>query len=110
MPLGVAREIAQYFRGSTEWTFAVDHPLTVTQRRQIRCEGLRIGERGVLAEELQLSCTMILSGNGRCFAHGGAPEIGRPSLFRAIVFGCARWRNGPRQSSVVGAQCLNPDL
>jgi hypothetical protein len=50
--MGIAREIAQYSRGSTEWAFAVDHPLTVTQPRQIGREGLRIGECGVLAEEL----------------------------------------------------------
>jgi hypothetical protein len=37
--MGVAREIAQYFRGSPEWAFVVDHPLTVTQRRQIGREG-----------------------------------------------------------------------
>src|SRR5215468_1466374 len=56
--MGVTREIAQHFRGSPEWAFAVDHPLTVTQRRQIGREGSRIGECSVLAEELQLSCTM----------------------------------------------------
>src|SRR5882672_4740935 len=50
--MGVAREIAQDFCGSPEWAFAVDHPLAVTQRRQIGHEGLRMGERGVLAEEL----------------------------------------------------------
>src|SRR6266849_6136792 len=50
--VGVAREIAQYFRGSPEWAFAVDHPLTVAQRRQIGREGLRMSERGVFAEEL----------------------------------------------------------
>src|SRR5262249_5771520 len=56
--MGITREITQYFRGSAEWTFAVYHPLTVTQRRQIGREGSRIGECGVLSEELQLSCTM----------------------------------------------------
>jgi hypothetical protein len=28
--MGVAREIAQYFRGCAEWALAVDHPLTIT--------------------------------------------------------------------------------
>ena len=56
--MGIAREIAQYFRGSPEWTFGVDHPVTVTQRRQIGREGSCISECGVLSEELQLSCTM----------------------------------------------------
>ena len=46
------------FRGSREWTFAVDHPVTGTQRRQIGREGSCISECGVLSEELQLSCTM----------------------------------------------------
>src|SRR5262249_15093861 len=50
--MGVAREIAQDFRGSAEWTFAVDHPLAATQGCQIGCEGSRICQRGVLAEEL----------------------------------------------------------
>src|SRR5215475_3368766 len=31
--MGIEREIAQYLRGSPEWTFAVDHPLTLTERR-----------------------------------------------------------------------------
>ncbi len=50
--MGVAREIAQDFRGSPEWAFAVDHPFAVAQRRQVGREGLRMDERGVLAEEL----------------------------------------------------------
>src|SRR3974377_1286074 len=56
--MGIAGEIAQDFRGSREWTFAVDHPVTVTQRRQIGREGSCISEGGVLSEKLQLSCTM----------------------------------------------------
>src|SRR5215468_21932 len=50
--MGVAGEIAQDFRGSPEWAFAVDHPLTVAQRRQIGGEGLCMGERDMFAEEL----------------------------------------------------------
>jgi len=50
--MGVAREIAQDFCGSPERAFAVDHPLAVTQRRQIGGEGRCIAQRGVLAEEL----------------------------------------------------------
>ncbi len=49
--MGLAGEIAQDFRGSAERGFAVDHPLAVTQRRQRGRKGLRIDERGVLAEE-----------------------------------------------------------
>src|SRR6266481_8888561 len=50
--VGVAREIAQHFFWSPERSFAVDHPFAVAQGRQIGGEGSRIGERGVLAEEL----------------------------------------------------------
>ena len=50
--MGVAGEIAQDFRGSPEWAFAVDYPLAVTQRRHIGGEGRCIAQRGVFAEEL----------------------------------------------------------
>ena len=56
--VGVAREIAQHFLGTAEWPFAVDHPFAVAQRRQICGEGLCIGQRSMLAEELQLSGVM----------------------------------------------------
>ena len=49
--VGIAREIGQHGLGTTERSLAVDHPLGLAQRRQIGREGLRIGERGVIAEE-----------------------------------------------------------
>ena len=53
--VGVAREIAQHFLGPAEGALAIDHPFAVAQRRQIGGEGLRIGQRRMIAEELQLS-------------------------------------------------------
>ena len=53
--VGVAREIAQHFLGSAEWALAVDHPFAVAQWRQVCGEGLRIRQRSMIAEELQLS-------------------------------------------------------
>ncbi len=56
--MSVAREIAQHFLGSAEWAFAIDHPFAVAQWRQIGGERLRIGQRGMIAEELQLAGLM----------------------------------------------------
>jgi hypothetical protein len=50
--VGIAGEVAQNFLGSAEGSFAVNHPVTVAQRRQIGREGSRICQRSVLAEEL----------------------------------------------------------
>src|SRR5437763_3769800 len=51
----IARQIAQHLLGSAEWALAVDHPFSVTQRYQKRGKRFVLGERGMLAEELQLS-------------------------------------------------------
>jgi hypothetical protein len=56
--VGVARKIAQDFLRSPEWTLGIDDPVFVAQRCQISREGFWIGQRHVLAEELQLSGTM----------------------------------------------------
>ena len=56
--VGVARKIAQDFLRSTEWTLGIDDPVFVAQRCQISREGFWIGQRNVVAEELQLSGTM----------------------------------------------------
>ena len=58
--MGIAGEIAQDFLRAAEGVLAVDHPLFVVQRPQIRGERLRIGKPGMLAEELQL--TGLMSG------------------------------------------------
>src|ERR1700757_4589047 len=52
--MGVAGEIAQDFLGSCKWALAVDHPFAVAQWRQISSEELRVGQLGMLTEELQL--------------------------------------------------------
>jgi hypothetical protein len=46
--VGIAGEVAQNFLGSPEGSFAINHPLTVAQRRQIGREDSRICQRSVL--------------------------------------------------------------
>ena len=53
-PVGVAGEIAQDFLGSAEWTLAVDDPFAVAQWRQVGRERFRVGQLGMLTEELKL--------------------------------------------------------
>src|SRR5580700_10890258 len=50
--------MAQDLLRSPEWTLGIDDPVFVVQRCQISREGFWIGQRHVLAEELQLSGTM----------------------------------------------------
>ena len=56
--MSVAGEIAQDFLRSAEWALAVDVPFAVAQRRQIGAEGFRVGQLGLLAEELQVASRM----------------------------------------------------
>src|ERR1700726_4380272 len=56
--VGGARKIAQDLLRAPEWTLGIDDPVFVVQRCQISREGFWIGQRHVLAEELQLSGTM----------------------------------------------------
>ena len=51
--MGVAREIAQHLLGPRERLLAVDHPFDLAQRRQEALEGSFVGERRMVAEELQ---------------------------------------------------------
>ena len=51
--VGVARQIGQHRLGSAEGSLGVDDPLGLAQRRQIRGEGMALGQSGVIAEELQ---------------------------------------------------------
>ena len=46
--VGIAGEVAQNFLGSPEGSFAINHPLTVAQRRQIGRKDSRICQRSVL--------------------------------------------------------------
>jgi hypothetical protein len=46
--VGIAGEVAQNFLRAPEGSFAVNHPLTVVQRRQIGREGSHICQRSVL--------------------------------------------------------------
>ncbi len=51
--MGVGRQIGQHGFRPAERALAVDHPFASAQRCQMRRKGLRVGERGVIAEELQ---------------------------------------------------------
>ena len=53
--VGVARQISQHRFGAAERALAIDVPLGLVQRSQIGCEGSRIIEVGVGAEERQAS-------------------------------------------------------
>jgi hypothetical protein len=54
-PVGVARQIGEHGPGAAERPFGIDHPIDLAQRRQMRRERLRVGESGVIAEELQVA-------------------------------------------------------
>ena len=53
--MGIARQIGQHGLRPAERALGIDDPLGSAQRCQIRREGLRIGESGVIAEELQVA-------------------------------------------------------
>ena len=56
--VGVARQIGQHRLGPAERTLGVDDPLGLVQRREMSCDGLRIGETGVVAEEAEAAGRM----------------------------------------------------
>jgi hypothetical protein len=56
----IARQVGQHRPGSGERALGVDPPFASTQRCQPLGEGLGIGQRSVLTEELQLPCAMSL--------------------------------------------------
>src|SRR5215470_1700237 len=51
--VGVTRQIGQHCLRSAERTLGVDHPFGLAHRRQEGCEGLRIGQMDIVAEEAQ---------------------------------------------------------
>src|SRR5437763_8375989 len=53
--VGVARPIGEYSLGPAERALCIDDPFGFAQRRQIGREGPYIGERSVVAEELELA-------------------------------------------------------
>ena len=58
--MGVAGQIRQHRRRSGKGAFGIDDPFASTQRREPLGERLRVGERSVLAEELQSAAAMCL--------------------------------------------------
>ena len=59
--VGIARQIGQHGLRPTERALGTDDPLGPTQRCQIRHERLRVGEGGMIAEELQTADLMVYS-------------------------------------------------
>ena len=59
--VGIARQIGQHGLRPTERALGIDDPLGPTQRCQIRHERLRVGEGGMIAEELQTADLMVYS-------------------------------------------------
>ena len=51
--VGVARQIGQHRLGPAERALAIDDPFGSTQWRQIRSEGMTLGEVDMIGEELQ---------------------------------------------------------
>ncbi len=52
-PMGVARQIGEHRCRAGEGALGVDNPFTLAQRREPLREALRVGERRLVAEELQ---------------------------------------------------------
>ena len=61
--MGIARQIRQHRRRPGEGVFGIDYPLALAQRREPVGGHRRIGQRGVLAEELQLAAHQLHSGH-----------------------------------------------
>ena len=57
-PVRVARQVGQHRLRPGERALGIDHPLALAQRRQPAPERLGVGQRRVLAEELQLAGLM----------------------------------------------------
>ena len=51
--VGVTRQIGQHCLRSTEWALGIDDPFGLAQPGEISCEGLRIGQMDIVAEEAQ---------------------------------------------------------
>jgi hypothetical protein len=49
----VTRQIGQHCLRSAEWALGIDDPFGLAQRGEISCEGLRIGQMDIVAEEAQ---------------------------------------------------------
>ncbi len=59
-PVGIAGQIRQHCCGSGKRALGIDHPLDLAQRCQPVGEDDRIGQIGVLPEELQLAAAVCL--------------------------------------------------
>ena len=71
--VGVARQIGEHGRRPAERPLGVDDPLSLAQRGQKGCEGLRIGERSILAEEAEAAGRVD---GGECLEEQPAEQAG----------------------------------
>ena len=58
--MGIAGQVGEHRRGSGERALGIHDPFARTQRREPLGERLRVGERRVLAEELQSASAVCL--------------------------------------------------
>jgi hypothetical protein len=69
--MGVARQRSEHRRRSGEGALSLDHPFTLAQRREPWREGLRVGKRRLVAEELPPAGAMR---GGEFFEEAAAEE------------------------------------
>ena len=77
--VGVARQVGQHRLGAGEGPLGVDHPLALAQRRQPAREGRGVGQRRMLAEELQLPGVDALAAAPRGSGAGTAATAPAPA-------------------------------
>ena len=73
--------VTQHLLRPGERLLRVDHPIDLAQRRQVRREGLALGEAGVIAEELELTGLM---GANKLVKHQTAEQL-RENLDRQKI-------------------------
>src|SRR6478672_11051132 len=58
--VGIARQVGQHCGWTSKRTLGIDDPFALSQRREPAGKGVGIGERDMLAEELQAAAAMEL--------------------------------------------------
>ena len=70
-PMGIAGQVSEHRLWSAERPFGIDHPFYAPQRREVSREGLRLGQAGMVAEEVQMSGVV---GSGQLVEEQAAEE------------------------------------
>ena len=113
--VGVARQIGQHCLRSAKWSLGVDDPLGFAQRRKIGCEGLRISQMGVIAEEAQAAGLvggdeLLQEQTAEQAGHAHGQEESRPARYPALAVGReAAGRHDHVHMRVMG-QCRAPGV